>query len=34
MNATKAYNRSDATGFIALNAPRLKVAARVHNKEN
>ena len=28
---TKAYNQSDATGFIALNALRLKVAARVHN---
>jgi len=27
---TKAYNQSDATGFIALNALRLKVAARVH----
>ena len=26
---TKAYNQSDATGFIALNALRLKVAARV-----
>ncbi len=29
---TKAYNQSDATGFIALNALRLKVAARVHGK--
>ena len=28
---TKAYNQDDATGFIALNALRLKVAARVHN---
>ena len=28
---TKAYNQNDATGFIALNALRLKVAARVHN---
>jgi argininosuccinate synthase len=27
---TKAYNQSDATGFIALNALRLKVASRVH----
>ncbi|MEA3187507.1 MAG: argininosuccinate synthase [Chthoniobacter sp.] len=27
---TKAYNQSDATGFIALNALRLKVAAQVH----
>jgi argininosuccinate synthase len=27
---TKAYNQSDATGFIALNALRLKVAARVN----
>jgi argininosuccinate synthase len=26
---TKAYNQSDATGFIALNALRLKVAAKV-----
>jgi argininosuccinate synthase len=29
---TKAYNQNDATGFIALNALRLKVAARVHDK--
>ncbi|HEY2342228.1 MAG TPA: argininosuccinate synthase [Chthoniobacteraceae bacterium] len=29
----KAYNQSDATGFIALNALRLKVAARVHGAE-
>ena len=28
---TKAYNQNDATGFIALNALRLKVAARVHS---
>jgi argininosuccinate synthase len=28
---TKAYNQNDATGFISLNALRLKVAARVHN---
>ncbi|HEY5753206.1 MAG TPA: argininosuccinate synthase [Chthoniobacterales bacterium] len=27
---TQAYNQSDATGFIRLNALRLKVAARVH----
>ncbi|MDB6148591.1 MAG: argininosuccinate synthase [Chthoniobacter sp.] len=27
---TKAYNQNDATGFIALNALRLKVAAKVH----
>ena len=26
---TQAYNQSDATGFISLNALRLKVAARV-----
>lgn len=29
---TQAYNQSDATGFIALNALRLKVAARVHGQ--
>lgn len=29
---TKAYNQNDATGFIALNALRLKVAARVHGR--
>jgi argininosuccinate synthase len=28
---TKAYNQNDATGFIALNALRLKVASRVHH---
>ena len=27
---TKAYNQDDATGFIRLNALRLKVAAKVH----
>ncbi len=27
---TKAYNQNDASGFISLNALRLKVAARVH----
>ena len=27
---TKAYNQSDATGFIRLNALRLKVATQVH----
>jgi argininosuccinate synthase len=31
---TKAYNQSDATGFIALNALRLKVAARVHGSHS
>lgn len=30
---TQAYNQSDATGFIALNALRLKVAARVHAEQ-
>ncbi|MBV8969547.1 MAG: argininosuccinate synthase [Verrucomicrobia bacterium] len=30
---TQAYNQSDATGFIALNALRLKVAAAVHRDE-
>ena len=29
---TQAYNQNDATGFIALNALRLKVAARVHGQ--
>ena len=29
---TQAYNQTDATGFIALNALRLKVAARVHGE--
>ncbi len=29
---TKAYNQNDATGFIALNALRLKVASRVHRR--
>jgi len=29
---TQAYNQSDATGFINLNALRLKVAARVHGQ--
>ncbi len=29
---TRAYNQDDATGFIRLNALRLKVAARVHGK--
>jgi argininosuccinate synthase len=29
---TKAYNQGDATGFIALNALRLKVAARVEQQ--
>jgi argininosuccinate synthase len=31
---TQAYNQSDATGFIALNALRLKVAAAVHRDES
>ena len=31
---TKAYNQDDATGFIRLNALRLKVAAKVHGKKN
>jgi argininosuccinate synthase len=30
---TQAYNQSDATGFIALNALRLKVAAKVQGRE-
>ncbi|HEY5297879.1 MAG TPA: argininosuccinate synthase [Verrucomicrobiae bacterium] len=30
---TKAYNQDDATGFIQLNALRLKVAAKVHAKK-
>ena len=29
---TKAYNQDDATGFIRLNALRLKVAAQVHGE--
>jgi len=29
---TQAYNQSDATGFINLNALRLKVAARVQGR--
>lgn len=29
---TQAYNQSDATGFINLNALRLKVGAQVHNQ--
>ena len=29
---TKAYDQDDATGFIRLNALRLKVAAKVHGK--
>jgi argininosuccinate synthase len=29
---TQAYNQDDATGFIRLNALRLKVAAQVHRK--
>jgi argininosuccinate synthase len=30
---TKAYNQDDATGFIRLNALRLKVAAKVHGEK-
>ena len=30
---TKAYNQDDATGFIRLNALRLKVAAKVHKNK-
>gem|GEM_PF-1656920 len=30
---TKACNQDDATGFIRLNALRLKVAAKVHGKK-
>src|SRR6516164_1374704 len=30
---TKAYNQDDATGFIRLNALRLKVGAKVHKKK-
>ena len=30
---TRAYNQDDATGFIRLNALRLKVAARLHEKK-
>jgi argininosuccinate synthase len=30
---TKAYNQDDATGFIRLNALRLKVASKVHGKK-
>jgi argininosuccinate synthase len=30
---TKACNQDDATGFIRLNALRLKVAAKVHSKK-
>jgi argininosuccinate synthase len=29
---TQAYNQSDASGFIALNALRLKVEARVQGR--
>src|SRR6202050_4078609 len=31
-NPTQAYNQSDANGFIALNALRLKVAAKVRSR--
>jgi argininosuccinate synthase len=30
---TKAYNQDDATGFIRLNALRLKVGARVRGRK-
>jgi len=30
---TKAYDQGDATGFIRLNALRLKMAARVQRKK-
>jgi argininosuccinate synthase len=30
---TEAYNQDDATGFIRLNALRLKVAARVQRNK-
>ena len=30
---TKAYNQGGATGFIRLNALRLKVAAKVQRKK-
>ena len=30
---TQACNQDDATGFIRLNALRLKVAAKVHKKK-
>ena len=29
---TKAYNQDDATGFIRLNALRLKVASKVQKR--
>jgi len=32
-DSTKAYNQDDATGFIRLNALRLKVAAKVQRKK-
>jgi argininosuccinate synthase len=31
---TKAYNQDDASGFIRLNALRLKVAAKVHGRKS
>ena len=31
---TRAYNQDDATGFIRLNALRLKVAARVRERKS
>jgi argininosuccinate synthase len=32
-NPTKAYNQDDATGFLRLNALRLKVAAKMQRKK-
>jgi argininosuccinate synthase len=32
-DATKAYDQDDATGFIRLNALRLRVAAQVHGSD-
>ncbi len=31
---TQAYNQDDATGFLRLNALRMKVTAKVHGKKN
>jgi len=33
IHPTKVYTQDDATGFIRLNALRLKVAARVQRKK-
>ena len=32
-DTSKAYDQGDASGFIQLNALRLKVAAKVHGKK-